>query len=304
MHLLITDSGLGGLSVCAEAERALRAASPDEGVRITYFNAWPEDASGYNDLPDVASRARAFDRALASMAAMQPDRIVIACNTLSIVYEHTAFRRAAAIPVLGIVDCGVDVFHEALTAQPASSIALFGTRTTIESGVHRDRLVEKGITPRRITAVSCHGLAKAIEMDPEGQAIATLIAQCTTTARGADPPGNPLYLGVCCTHYSYVRDEMRAALEDRCGRPVQTLDPGARLVAELLRLAERTREGRASSAPTAEESRTRSRSVTVAVVSKVEMDDHKRRAMARRVEAVSPPTAAALLSYTRVPDLF
>jgi hypothetical protein len=26
--------------------------------------------------------------------------------------------------------------------------------------------------------------------------------------------------------------------------------------------------------------------------------------MARRVEAVSPPTAAALLSYTRVPDLF
>jgi hypothetical protein len=97
---------------------------------------------------------------------------------------------------------------------------------------------------------------------------------------------------------------MRAALEDRCGRPVQTLDPGARLVAELLRLAERTREGRASSAPTAEESRTRSRSVTVTVVSKVEMDDRKRRAMARRVEAVSPPTAAALLSYTRVPDLF
>jgi len=375
MHLLITDSGLGGLSVCAETERALRKAegpksgtrratsdsghrTPDEdvqSVRITYFNAWPEPGTGYNDLPDIASRARVFDRALASMAAMGPDRIVIACNTLSIVYPHTAFSRTTAIPVLGIVDAGVDLFYEALTTDPASSIVMFGTRTTIESGVHRDRLIARGIAARRITGVSCHGLAKAIETDEGGEVIADFIEKCTARACQADPPGNPLYLGVCCTHYTYVKEEMRAALERRCDRRVDTLDPNARLVAELLRQTGRGQgEGRASSAPTVNDlakagsapavaeagaaptvnglaeagsaatvaeagtgrgsrparSRPREEQIlshiptAVTVVSKVELDDKRRRSMARRVEAISPATAAALLSYTRVVDLF
>jgi glutamate racemase len=303
MHLLITDSGLGGLSICAATEKALRLAGGDGPVRITYFNAWPEQASGYNDLPEIGSRARALDRALSGMAAMRPDQIVIACNTLSIVYGHTAFSHVTAVPVLGIVDAGVEVFSEALTADPSSAIALFGTRTTIESGAHREKLIAKGIASRRIISVACHGLAKAIETDPDGDAIAGFIDKCTTTAWRAAPPRNPLYLGVCCTHFTYVADQMRAALEGRCGRPVQALDPGARLVAEVLRRTERAREqGRAFAAPAAEESRPRS--VTVSVVSKVEMDDPKRRAMARRIEAASPATAAALLSYTRVPDLF
>jgi len=408
MHLLITDSGLGGLSVCAEVERALRETGrPKSGVRrpmsdsghrgsissprtpqggsragapatlepveartrdddvqslrITYFNAWPEAGRGYNDLPDITSRARVFDRALASMAATGPDRIVIACNTLSIIYNHTAFSRTTAIPVLGIVDAGVDLFYEALTADPASSIVMFGTRTTIESGVHREGLIERGIAARRIAAVSCHGLAKAIETDADGDVIADFIEKCTARACQADPHSNPLYLGVCCTHYTYVKEEMRAALERRCGRRVDTLDPDGRLVAELLRqTGHGPRENRASLAPPVtgiteagadaesrpacpersrrarpgrsrracpERSRREGRAlrphgmlipgsgpgrtashtqapVAVTVVSKVEMDDNRRRSMARRVEAVSPATAAALLSYTRVADLF
>src|SRR5512146_1850452 len=151
MHLIVTDSGLGGLAICAELEKALRQSTPDKAgpVRLTYFNAWPEQASGYNDLADVASRARVFDLALRSMAALGPDRIVIACNTLSIVYEHTAFRRTGNVPVVGIVNAGVEMFHEALADDPASSIVLFGTRTTIESGRHRAGLLERGIDARR-----------------------------------------------------------------------------------------------------------------------------------------------------------
>lgn len=284
MHLLLTDSGLGGLSVCAATAKALGAAS---GVRITYFNAWPEQDSGYNDMPDIASRARVFDRVLEAMVGLRPDRIVIACNTLSVVYPHTAFSRAATVPVLGIVDAGVDLFHEALSADPRSSIALLGTRTTVESGVHRARLNEKGIPSRRIATFACHGLARAIETDPEGSAIAEHIERCTAVAAGAAPRGDVLYFGVCCTHYTYVKDEMRKALEERSGRTVRTLDPGDRLVKELVRATSEA-EGEAP----------------VTVVSKVEMDDRKRQSMARRVEAVSPVTAAALLAYTRVPDLF
>jgi glutamate racemase len=329
MHLVITDSGLGGLAVCAAAEKALCAAGTASEVRITYFNAWPEQERGYNDMPDIASRARAFEPALAGMAALHPDRIVIACNTLSVVYQHTTFSRTTAIPVLGIVDAGIQLFHEALCADADGSIVMFGTRTTIESDVHRQGLIGRGIDSGRIAAVACHGLARTIETDPDGSAIPGFIDTCTTAACEGHPPGTRLYLGVCCTHYTYVRDEMRAALERRCRRPVHTLDPGARLAAEVLRLAER--EGRVSSAATVESPKARSvgaelappragpdaapepgapgtprhsRCVMVTVVSKVEMDDRKRRAMARRVEAVSPATAAAVLAYTRVPDLF
>jgi len=309
MHLVITDSGLGGLAVCAAAERALRQTGEGAAVRITYFNAWPEPQRGYNDMPDIAARARVFDRALAAMAALRPDLVVIACNTLSVVYGHTGFSRAATIPVLGIVDAGVGLFFEALTADPHSSIALFGTRTTIESGIHRARLIEKGVAPARIGEVACHGLARAIETDPDGDAVSDHIDRCTAAACEGAPAGDPLWFGVCCTHYTYVRERMRAALERRCGRPVRTMDPGDRLVAELLqstgglvnrsRSADRQTGGRSGLRTT-----DHGLPVPVTVVSKVEMDDPKRQSMARRIEAVSPVTAAALVAYTRVPDLF
>src|SRR5512142_487666 len=125
VHLLITDSGVGGLSVCAGVESELRQSTTVASARITYFNAWPDEVNGYNDLPEIAARATVFDRALASMAALRPDRIVIACNTLSVVYDATAFQRDPAVPVLGIVDAGVEMFYEALAADDSTSIALF-----------------------------------------------------------------------------------------------------------------------------------------------------------------------------------
>ena len=93
MHLVITDSGLGGLAICAGIEQAVRLAGSGGALRITYVNAWPDDHHGYNDLSGMPAQAAVFDRALAAIDAMRPDRILIACNTLSIVYAHTAHSR-------------------------------------------------------------------------------------------------------------------------------------------------------------------------------------------------------------------
>ncbi len=301
MHLVITDSGLGGLSICAGLERHLRLAGGPADVRLTYVNAWPEQHSGYNDLPDVAARAAVFDRALDRISRLAPDRIVIACNTLSIVYGHTRFGRTATIPVLGIVDAGVSLFREALEADPDSSIVLFGTKTTIESGVHRDGLGRAGVDAARIISISCHGLATAIEASGDAGAVARLIDQCTTRAGEAGPSGRTVYAGLCCTHYGYVEDDIRSALELHAGKPARTLDPNVRLLRELAGFAGRPGphapgEGGAPGTP--------GQLVAVEVISKVELDDTKRNGMARRIESVSPATAAALLSYTRVPGLF
>jgi glutamate racemase len=305
VHVVITDSGLGGLAICAALERGLRRAGVSDGVRLTYVNAWPYEGRGYNDLPGVAARARVFDAALSSMAAMRPDVLVVACNTLSILYPHTGFSRDPAVPVRGIVDAGVGLFEERLREDPSSSIVLTGTRTTIESGAHRDGLVAAGVDPGRIAAVSCHGLAAAIERDVDGPGAAALIGACAGRAARAAAPGATLYLGLCCTHYGYVAGRLAEALAAESGRPVRTLDPNLRLVDRLLAddaFVPRVRPG----APDAEAARPGEpeRPIAIELISKVKLDAAARTSIARLVEPISPATAAALLSYRRVPDLF
>ena len=291
-HWIITDSGLGGLAVCAEIEGAFSRSGLPNDLRITYFNAWPEQGRGYNDLPDLPTRAEVFDRALRCMAQLQPDRILIACNTLSVLYPMTAYSRKTAVPVSGIIDAGVGLFVEALREEPSSAIVMFGTRTTIDAAVHRDRLLQEGIEGKRIAAVPCHGLAAAIEKDPAGVAVAHLLEQCAAAASRQHLSGMPLYAGLCCTHYSYIKEQFRSVLERHTGRAVRILDPKDRMVRSL---ALQNEQGTAVAAH---------RTIDVTVISKVELGDIPRRAVAGLLAPVSEATAQALLSYHWRPGLF
>jgi glutamate racemase len=286
VRLIITDSGLGGLSICAGIARA--RAGIGAATHITYVNAWPEQGRGYNDIPEMAGRAAVFERALHAMLRLSPDEILIACNTLSIVYEFTELQKAAPVPIHGIIDAGVNQFFEALSADPGASMVLLGTRTTILSGVHQHRLAQRGISPDRIGAVACHGLAAAIERGPRSVATATLIDDCTTRASALVPPGSSVYVGLCCTHYTLVSDDICRALEAKIHRPVVPLDPNVRMLSEaVLSMNADTARG----------------DVTVEVISKVTLDS-SRDSVAELLESVSPDTAAALRGYTHVPDLF
>jgi glutamate racemase len=293
VHLVLTDSGLGGLAVCAGLERVLRRRATDPRVRLTFVNAWPEEGRGYNDLPDAAARARVFDAALARMDQLSPDAILVACNTLSILYELTEHRRRAdASPVHGIIDAGVGLFQRALRANSGASLLLVGTRTTIESHVHRDRLVSEGVVPGRIGEAACHGLATAIENGPASADTEARVVACANAAAAAAPAGAPLCLGLCCTHYALVADRLRDALARASGRAVQVLDPNQALVAEW--------GARFASAVGSDHSP----EIIVEVISKVRLPDDKRAGVAALLEDESPATARALREYRHVPDLF
>jgi glutamate racemase len=303
-RIVVTDSGLGGLSVCAALEQGLRLGGPPGGVRLTYVNAWPFEDRGYNDLPDEAARALVFDGALARMAQMEPDRILIACNTLSILYARTSFSRRPAVSVHGIVEAGVDLFVERLGGDPSASIVLLGTRTTIESGVHRARLEGRGINPGRVAAVSCHGLAGAIERDVDGPRTAELIDACSVRAAEAAPPGATLFLGLCCTHYGYIAVRLVDAVARRTSRRVRALDPNLALTAGLLGDASFFEHGGRADSGGAGPGARAPGAVSVEVISKVVLSDTARAGIARLVAPVSPSTAGALLSYSHVPALF
>jgi glutamate racemase len=308
-HIVITDSGLGGLSICAALEQGLRGLAAPGGVRLSYVNAWPFEDRGYNDLPDAGARAQVFDAALARMASMGPSRILIACNTLSILYGHTLFASRPPVPVHGIVDAGVDLFAARLGEHPDASIVLLGTKTTVESGVHVARLLARGVEARRVAAVSCHGLAGAIERDVDSLRTAELVAECAERAAAGAPPGATLFLGLCCTHYGYIAVRLVDAVARLAGRRVRALDPNLQLTAGLLTdPAFLGGSGPAGDTGLAAGQEMRAAGgagvVTVELVSKVTLSETARAGIARLVEPVSPPTAAALLSYALVPDLF
>ena len=290
MHLVITDSGLGGLGICAAIERNLRHAGGGP-ARLTYVNAWPEEGRGYNSILDEAARVAVFDRALAYIEDLQPDRIVIACNTLSVLYGATAFAEATTIPVVGIIEAGVSLFAEAMRANPGSRAVLFGTAITIQSGIHRRRLIDSGIESGRIEGVSCHGLATAIESDADGDAVGAMIDECVSRVTTEGGTVAPVFAGLCCTHYGYVADRFHRAMASHLKSPVGILDPNHRLVSLV---APGNAPGTTAGGAV----------VTVDVVSKVRLGDETRRGIGRLVAATSSPTAYALQTYTHVADLF
>jgi len=304
--LLLTDSGLGGLAVCAGIERSWRRSG--RPGRLTFFNAAPDPLQGYNSLPEVGARAALLDRALSAMERWHPQRIVLACNTLSVLYSRTAHAHGNADRVTGIVQVGLRLFADALAADPGGLLLLLGTRTTIESGVHREALLRQGFAPLRIDALACHGLARAIEEDPDGPTAGALIEQCAAQCvehcagqlssqgpRGREPGFRPerLYAGLACTHYGYAAERIRRGLETAVGLPVRLLDPNRALAEAAAALGGPARaEGGAQPG------------ITVRVLSKVPLPERSRRVIAARLQSVSEATAAALLAYTHDPGLF
>jgi len=295
MHLLLADSGLGGLAVCAGVERRLREAGGLREVRLTYFNAAPASSWGYNDLPKLRDRVALLQRALTAMERLNPDRIVLACNTLSVLYERLNRRREGAPPVRGILEAGVRLFAEALAEDPEGLLLLLGTRTTIEAGAHRKRLRERGFPRGRMLSMSCHGLARAIEADPEGPQARSRIQDCAARLPALGRRCRRLFAALACTHYGFAARLIREAFEARAGQPVIILDPNERLAEEAADDAVKAaapgfRSGQAD--------------IRVRVLSKIPLPRDSREAIAARLRNSSEAAAEALLDCVFDPDLF
>jgi glutamate racemase len=291
LSLLIADSGMGGLSICADIVSGLQERRSYRSVAVTYFNAWPEQDRGYNLLPGMAERIRVFDRALDGMLRFDPDRILIACNTLSALYPDTPFSRKAHVPVTDIIGFGVEQMHAYLCARAESRVILLGTPTTIEAGTHRARLVGRGIDAGRIVCQPCDRLAGEIEKAPEGATVRAMIEDYVGQAAEKFPNRRlPVAASLCCTHYGYSRSLLEAALRARFEGPITILDPNKAMSEAVL----------ADLAPRGHQDIR----IDLEVVSRIVWSDEKIASIARLLEAKSPLTAGALRQYRHDPDLF
>lgn len=220
MRIGITDSGVGGLSVCAEVEARLREGRAANGVEILYLNAALRDDYAYNSMATRDEKLEAFDRFLHNVAERyHPDLLYIACNTLSVLFRDPHFSAHRTIPVLGIVESGTNAMLEALRADPAASLIVFATPTTVAEGTYTRELLAAGVPRDRFVQQACPDLPDAISNDfSGGQAESLLRAYVPEAlARFASRPERVLaFLG--CTHYGYQAGVFERLLKQQVGR--------------------------------------------------------------------------------------
>ncbi|MCJ7753233.1 MAG: hypothetical protein MUP13_01575 [Thermoanaerobaculales bacterium] len=294
MHLLITDSGVGGLSVCAFAEEFLRTHGTGESVRLTYVNASPENDFGYNSMASRREKLDNFDRFLHIVAKRySPDLIYVACNTLSVLMADTDFAKNTTLPMRGIVETGVNLLVRDLREFPDSTVAIFGTETTIKEQTYSDLLKMNGIDEGRIVAQACPSLADTISEDLHGLDAQTKINEYVAEAvRKSLLPTTHHLTYLACTHYGYRKDFFAAAFAEH-GFRTQIVNPNEIVVEDLFVSSGRHEiiSGRESF-------------VEVEFVTRYRIPETALETISFFLGGIAPKTIQAFTNFTYLPELF
>ena len=290
--LLVTDSGLGGVSVAADVFERLKKSGVFKKASVIFFNAQPHIKSGYNSMETTEQKVAVFNNALAAIESnFNPDLILIACNTLSVLYDYTDFSKKTVIPVVGIVGTGVDLMKKKMDEKKETDVIIFATKTTVKQGKHKSRLVEMGVSPDNIFTQACPKLAGRIERDSQSDTTISLVNRYVKEAIQKLPEmKKPIYVSYNCTHYGYVDDLFRQAFKSEGVNVVQFLDPNP-LMADFIFESENLDRHPATE-------------VSIRVVSQPELPPGKLASIYSLIEPHSSQTAEALLAYTFEPDYF
>ena len=115
MPLLITDSGLGGLSLLGRLTvelESIRIQKPEMGINIIYVNAVPRNTYGYNDMDSREERIKVFNDLLEQVEQRyDPKKIYVACGSLSALLNKIPFVMKHPEKVEGIDKIGHEWLH-------------------------------------------------------------------------------------------------------------------------------------------------------------------------------------------------
>jgi glutamate racemase len=217
---LVFDSGVGGLSVLREIATLLPALS------LTYAADNAGFPYGTKTERELVERVSSVVGSL--VAAVNPDIVVIACNTASTT-ALDAVRQFLTIPVIGVVPA----IKPAAAASRTRVIGLLGTKATVASSYTRALIAEFAAGCQVLTYGSPE-LVELAETKLQGLPVdRAAVAQVLDRLFG-QPGGDRLDTVVLgCTHFPLLVPE----LTDAAPHPVAWMDSGAaiaRRVATLL----------------------------------------------------------------------
>jgi len=268
-HVLVFDSGIGGLTVREE----IMALAP--GLRVDY--AADTGFFPYGDKDDAALAARVPAVAEALVAAARPDVFVIACNTASTL-ALDATRAALDIPVVGTVPA----IKPAAEASQTGTIGLLATPGTLARDYTAKLIADFAAHCR----VILHGSVELVHLaersaagDPVDQAE---IARAQAPLFEAEGSENIDTVVLACTHFPLLREALMGAAP----AGVAYIDSGAAIARQTVRILE-TLEGKRSAD-----------SGAIAWVTSAPIEDRLARVLSRY--GLPAPTTVAVPSTGRV----
>lgn len=210
----IFDSGVGGISVLREAVRVL----PHE--RYIYYGDTAYAPYGTKPADEVLERVLAISDFL---LARRVKALVIACNTATGVAAQS-LRERLQIPVIGMEPA----LKPASEMRRGGSVLVMATPVTL-SQPKFSRLMEQ--YGEGAIAVPCPGLMEFVERGAlHGSALHAYLADLLSPFR--ERQIDCVVLG--CTHYVFLRDEIRAFFPDS----TQVIDGNGGTVRQLKRRLE------------------------------------------------------------------
>jgi len=285
--IVVTDSGFGGLNVLINAYKLLHKLKPFKEIDLIFYNALPDENYGYNQLATMEEKVKVFDTVLEEIEKhYSPDIILVACNTLSVVYENSRNTKLKQLPVAGIVDTGVRLIYNGLTENVNSKVIIIGTPTTIGSNSHKNKLLKKGIDPERIITIPCYKLESEIQDDPNSEIVHRMIDYCCDDVINKISKNEEIYLALCCTHYEFSKNLFEKYLREK-GKNFSIINPNDFMLDELI--------NKKNIHPAKETS------INVKIVSRTNVKAEDIEALGKLIAGRSPEIAKALKSLKYLP---
>jgi glutamate racemase len=207
----VFDSGIGGLTVLS----ALCAELPHE--QFIYLGDTARLPYGTKSPATITRYALQIAELLAERGVKA---LIVACNTASAAALPAIQSRYAHLPVLGVINPGVEA---AIAASRTGRIAVIATEATVRGGAYQRAIVER--SPKSVvSAAACQLLvALAEEGWTDGVVARAATAQYLTPLFGTqrDLRSDTLLLG--CTHFPVLRTVIGEAV----GAQVQIVDSAA-----------------------------------------------------------------------------
>jgi len=236
IKIVVTDSGLGGLSVFAEVYKRLQKQTLLKPTELIFANALPEKGRGYNKMPNMSQKIETFNKVLYGInEKYRPAIISIACNTLSVFVEKTEFFTQHPKKILEIVGTGIQSIDVEIKNDQNAKIVIFGTETTIESAAHSKMLMQGGYRKENIIAQSCPNLASEIELDSQSEKTKKIVSDSVDQAVGKLKNKNDkMYIFLACTHYGYVADYFLESFYCRKFGDCSVINPNDSMVNKIM----------------------------------------------------------------------
>ena len=192
------DSGVGGISVLKAMVREL----PHE--KFIYYG---DSANApYGDKEDEQVRQLASN-VVDRMVDDGVKAIVIACNTATSAAKETVRAAHPELPILGVEPA----LKPALKANMPGDILVMATRMTLRRDSYKQLVREYGwMSDDRIVQLPCPGLSDLVETgDLDGKPMRDYLENLL-----APYAGNVGSVVLGCTHYPFVREQIRRIVGD------------------------------------------------------------------------------------------